>query len=63
MAPLKMEVTAPNFFSVPLRKVQIETVPETGRTYFILDGKIIAVAKPLKPEDRKCIRLSISTAE
>jgi hypothetical protein len=50
--PLKMEVATPGFFSVPLRKVQIETVAETGRTYFILDGKIIAVAKRFKPEDQ-----------
>lgn len=46
---LKMEVAAPGFFSVPLRRVRIETVVETGRTYFILDDRIIAVAKPLHP--------------
>lgn len=50
-APLKMEVTAPNFFSVPLRKVTIETSAIAGRTYFILDGRIVAVAKPRTQED------------
>jgi hypothetical protein len=46
-----MEVATPGFFSVPLSKVTIETNAETGRTYFLLDGKIIAVAKPLHPGD------------
>ena len=43
--PLKMEVATPGFFSVPLRKVEIETNAGTGRTYFLLKGEIIAVAK------------------
>jgi hypothetical protein len=48
---LKIELAADNFFSIPLRKVQIETVVGTGRTYFVLDGKIVAVAKRLQPGD------------
>jgi hypothetical protein len=50
---VKMEITAPGFFATPMRRVVTETVPETGRTYFILDGAIIAVAKPVKPEERR----------
>lgn len=50
--PLKMELVSPRFWMTPLRKVSVETIAETGRTYFILDGKIIAVAKRINPEDR-----------
>jgi hypothetical protein len=42
---LKMEIAAPDFFSIPLKRVEIETVRETGRTYFIHRGAIVAVAK------------------
>lgn len=48
---LKIEVAAPNFFASPMKRVVTEHVPETGRTYFLLDGKIIAVAKRLKEDD------------
>lgn len=44
-AKLKIEAAVPNFFAIPMKKVEIETVPETGRTYFIFGGKIVAVAK------------------
>ena len=50
--PMKMEVVSPRFWMTPLRKVSVETIPETGRIYFILAGKIIAVAKRIKAEDR-----------
>lgn len=49
--PLKMEVATPGFFSVPLRKVEIETNAGTGRTYFLLKGQIIGVAKRAERED------------
>jgi hypothetical protein len=42
---LKIEIAAPGFFAVPLKKVEIETVRETGRTYFIYRGAIVAVAR------------------
>jgi hypothetical protein len=42
---LKIEFSDPQFFSIPLKKVEIETVPATGRTYFIHQGKIVAVAR------------------
>jgi hypothetical protein len=42
---LKIELSVPNFFAIPLKKVDIETVPETGRTYFIFQGRIVAVAR------------------
>lgn len=42
---LKIEAAAENFFSIPMKQVEIETVPATGRTYFIHKGRIVAVAK------------------
>lgn len=42
---LKIELSVPNFFAIPLKKVNIETVPETGRTYFIFQDRIVAVAR------------------
>lgn len=42
---LKMEIATDNFFAIPLKKVEIESVPATGRTYFIYRGEIVAVAK------------------
>lgn len=45
---LKIEMAVPNFFSIPLKKVEIEAVPETGRTYFIFQGRIVAVGKRLE---------------
>lgn len=41
---LKIEASVPEFFSIPMKKVEIETVPATGRTYFIFGGRIVAVA-------------------
>lgn len=41
---LKIEAAVPNFFSIPLKKVEIESIPATGRTYFIHQGRIVAVA-------------------
>jgi len=41
---LKIEVAVPNFFAIPLKKVEIESSPATGRTYFIYQGCIVAVA-------------------
>lgn len=41
---LKIELAVPNFFAIPLKRVEVETVPETGRVYFIFHGKIVAVA-------------------
>jgi len=48
--PLKMEVVSPRFWMTPLRKVSVETIAETGRTYFLLDNKIIAVARRSREE-------------
>jgi hypothetical protein len=42
---LKIEFAAPGFFSIPLKKVEIETNRGTGRTYFIYRGEVVAVAK------------------
>ena len=39
---LKIEVKAANFFALPLKRVEIESVPETGRTYFVFEGRIVA---------------------
>lgn len=40
---LKIEVAAPGFFSIPLKKVEIEADQNTGRTYFLYKGAIVAV--------------------
>jgi hypothetical protein len=42
---LKIELHTPDFFFIPTKKVEIETVPETGRTYFLYKGAIVAVGK------------------
>jgi len=42
---LKIELAAPNFFAIPLSKVEIENEPGTGRTYFLFKGAIVAVAR------------------
>lgn len=48
---MKILVTVPEFFRIPLKKVEIEARPWTGRTYFIHQGKIVAVATlPREPE-------------
>lgn len=49
----KIELAAPGFFAAPMKRVVTECIEETGRTYFLLDGKIIGVAKCVKPEDHK----------
>jgi hypothetical protein len=40
----RFEIVAPNFFFNPFMKMQVESDPVTNRTYFIKDGKIVAVA-------------------
>ena len=41
----RFEIIAPNFFFIPLRKLQVETDSVTNRTYFLKDGKVVAVAR------------------
>lgn len=50
MTSVKLELAAREFFSAPPRKIVIEEIPETGRVYFLFDGRIVAVAKPDKQE-------------
>lgn len=45
MGKLRIEFATPDFFAIPLKKVEIETVPETGRAYFLFKGRIVAVAR------------------
>lgn len=42
---LRIEVATADFFRLPPKKVEIEETPETGRTYFIFRGIIVAVAR------------------
>jgi len=49
---LKMEIAIPKFFALPMKKVDIEESPNTGRTYFLLDGRIVGVARRM-PEQRE----------
>ena len=41
----RFEIVAPNFFFLPLRKLEVESNPITNRTYFLKDGKVVAVAR------------------
>lgn len=41
---LKLEITTEEFFATPLKKLSVEDVPATGRTYFLKRGRIVAVA-------------------
>lgn len=43
--PLRIELASPDFFSIPLAKVEIETIWEHGRTYFLHKGRIVAVGR------------------
>ncbi len=49
---LKIEIAVPNFFSIPMKKVAIESPGETGRTYFIYQNEIVAVARRVETERR-----------
>jgi hypothetical protein len=41
---LRIIFSSPGFFAIPLKKVDIEAVPATGRTYFLFKDRIVAVA-------------------
>lgn len=45
MSAVRIEIQTPDFFRLPPKKVEVEEVPETGRTYFIHSGRIVAVGK------------------
>lgn len=45
---LKIELSVPEFFSIPMKQVEIDDAPGTGRTYFVHKGRIVAVAR--RPE-------------
>jgi len=42
---LKIECAASNFFFLKTAQMAIESDPNVGRTYFIHQGRIVAVAK------------------
>jgi hypothetical protein len=41
---LKIELAVANFSAIPLKRVEIEAAPGTGRVYYIYNGRIVAVA-------------------
>lgn len=41
---LRILFACEGFFSIPLKKVEIESDPVTDRTYFVHKGRIVAVA-------------------
>ncbi len=41
---LKFEITTPEFFATPLKKLAIEDAANIGRTYFLKNDRIVAVA-------------------
>jgi hypothetical protein len=42
----KFEIVDPRFFFIPFRSMTVENEPGTGRTYFIKDDRVVAVALP-----------------
>lgn len=50
MNPLKLKIvlTSPEFFSTPLKKIEIETPPNVGRVYFLKAGRIVAVGQRIE---------------
>jgi hypothetical protein len=44
--PVRIELADPEFFSANPKKLRVEDNPGTGRIYFILKGRIVAVGKP-----------------
>lgn len=46
MRPVRIEVQSPEFFTTPLKKIEVEENAGTGRTYFLKAGRIVAVAVP-----------------
>lgn len=45
MSTLRIEIQTKDFFRLPPKKIEVEDTPETGRTYFIHAGRIVAVAR------------------
>lgn len=46
VAPVRIEVASPEFFSTKPEKLAVEENAGTGRTYFLKAGKIVAVGVP-----------------
>lgn len=42
---LRMELLVRDFFRIPNKQIHAETPEGAGRTYFIHEGRIVAVAK------------------
>lgn len=49
--PVRIILQAPNFFSIPLKRVEIERSEVTGRTYFVHKDRIVAVAIRSRDEE------------
>lgn len=47
----KVQFAVPNFFAIPLRKMEVEVNRYAGATYFLHEGRIIAVAGAIHEED------------
>jgi hypothetical protein len=46
---LELELTTPDFFGIPLKKLRLEDKPFIGRVYFLKGDVIVAVAR--KPKE------------
>lgn len=42
---LRIVLSVPGFFAIPLRKIEVEAEPNVGRTYFVYRDRIVAVAQ------------------
>jgi hypothetical protein len=47
----RFEIVDPEFFSIPLKKLAIESNPNTNRVYFLRGDRIVAVGL-MKDKDR-----------
>lgn len=47
---LKIELAIASFFAIPLKAVEIEAAPATGRVYYVYNGRIVAVAMRWKED-------------
>lgn len=49
----KVQFSIENFFFIPLRKMEVEVNRYAGATYFLHEGRIVAVAGAIHEEDDK----------
>lgn len=46
--PIKLVITTPEFFAAAPKKMTVEENAGAGRTYFLKDGRIVAVGEEVR---------------